>query len=289
MNTIDLHMHTHVSDGAFSPEELVRQAHQLGLKIISITDHDEIDAIQPAQEAARQLGIEVISGTELSVTWNHKSIEILGYHFNPEGRELLALLEEKRRGRINRARAIVEKLAELGKPLSWEKVREISGPGSIGRPHIAQAMVEAGYVQTVKEAFDQYLGTNKPANVGSERQFSLEEGISAIHDAGGVAVIAHPILPDVDNYLDLDKILPDAIQAGIDGIEAYYTGYTEDITRMIEEKAFRHNLIVTGGSDYHGGNVNPHLRLGEVAVPEKCVEMIRQRAEWIRQRGMAES
>lgn len=287
MNTIDLHMHTHVSDGVFSPAELVQQAHKLGLKIISITDHDEIDAIRPAQEAARQLGMEVISGTELSVTWNNQSMEILGYHFRTDGRELLALLAEKKRGRINRARAIVEKLAELGMPLLWDKVQEIGGPGSIGRPHIAQAMVEAGYVQNVKEAFDKYLGTDKPANVGSERQFSLEEGISAIHEAGGVAVIAHPILPGVDDYLDLDKILPDAIRAGIDGIEAYYTGYTEDITRMIEEKAFRHNLIVTGGSDYHGGNVNPHLRLGEVAVPEKCVEMIRQRAAWIRQQASA--
>ncbi len=283
MNKIDLHMHSTVSDGALSPSDLVAEAHRLGLEIIAITDHDAVDAVAPAQETGKHLGMEVLSGVELSVIWNEKSIEILGYDFNPESRGLVDLLRLKKENRIERARQTVEKLSALGLPLSFERVLEIGGPGSVGRPHIAQAMVEAGYVQETKEAFNKYLGTGKPGYVKGGSETSLGVGILAVHQAGGVAVIAHPIIPGVPDYLDLEKILPDALEAGIDGIEAYYTGYTPETTERIRSMAAEHYLIVTGGSDFHGGNINPHLRLGEVNVPYSCVVGIRERAAQVRE------
>ncbi len=275
---IDLHMHSNQSDGFYTPADLVKLAYDAGLRTIAITDHDNMDAVRPAQEAAKALpGMEVIPGVEISVIWNHHSIEILGYGFDLDDPVLNDLLNMKKERRISRVRRTVEKLAALNVNVSFERVMELGGEGSVGRPHVAQALVEAGYVKDTREAFDVYLGSSKPGYVSGGADTSLQEGIDAVHHARGLAVTAHPILPDVPDYLDLEKYVPDAAAAGIDGIEGYYSEWTEENIRTIAEIAAQHNWLRTGGSDFHGGDINPHLRLGQVHVPDEVLVEMRRR------------
>src|SRR5579885_1684383 len=192
MGEVDLHLHTTASDGRLTPQELVKLAAERGLRVIAITDHDTTDGVGPAQAAAARFAdLRLIPGVEMSVDIAEAEVHLLGYWVDLDNREFQQLLAWSRDGRVNRARRILEKLAELGMSVEWERVRELAGDGAVGRPHIAQAMVERGYVADIREAFDRYLGRGRPAYVERER-LTPEQGIRSVLAVGGLPVLAHP-------------------------------------------------------------------------------------------------
>jgi predicted metal-dependent phosphoesterase TrpH len=274
----DLHIHSTFSDGVMSPAELVMAAEQIRLRNIAITDHDSVDGVPLAVAAGYKRSINVMPGLELSVDWRGSSIDLLGYAVDVSHQALVHELNERHLKRLERVRKTLDILAKEGVQLDWDDVAAIGGEGAIGRPHIAWAMMRKGYVASVEEAFSIYLGQDCAANVPSDAKLSLPDGIALIHKAKGVAIIAHPYMPEFPEYLDINEILPEALDAGIDGIEAYYTGYTVERTAQLVDLAKRYDLIVTGGSDFHGGNQLPHCKLGAVNVPSECVAAIWDRS-----------
>ena len=253
---------------------------EAGLAAVALADHDNIDGIPAAREAGQQLGVEVISGVELSVVWeDFEDIHLLGYGFDPENPTLRASLAEFQAFREGRNEQVVErvnvKLAEEGRePLDFGRVRELAG-GTVGRPHIAQALMAKGYVSHTEEAFSRYL---VPCNV-PKRFFPAAEAIDLIHAAGGVAVLAHP--PYIARDRRLRQKVFDALAAlGLDGIEAWNTGADNDEVDWTITQARRRNLIVTGGTDFHGLEGEAILlggSRGNLKIPYSCVEEIRER------------
>ena len=266
---VDLHSHTNASDGEHSPEELVALARDRGLAVLALTDHDTTAGIERALAAAARAGdIELIPGVELSTDVPGHEIHVLGYFVNFRNPEFLAMINKFHDGRIGRAEKIVAKLEGLGAPISFARVQEIAGDGSIGRPHVAQALVEAGHVSTMKAAFDQFLANDKPAYV---EHYSLPptEAVKLILSAGGVPVLAHP--------RGVVQFVPDLVTAGLLGLECYYPEYAEHEQRELVELARRYGLIATGGSDFHGLHKMGHLSgLGKIYVPPEAVEKLRR-------------
>lgn len=279
---VDLHLHTTVSDGALRPEELVEAAASVGIQVMAVTDHDSVDGIHEAERAASGLPIEVIPGIEVSASLEADEIHVLGYLFDADDPGLRGALSRLQEGRMEQARAMVERLGELGCPLDWGRVMAIATGGSIGRPHIAKALVERGYVGSVNEAFLRFLKRGGPGYVEG-RKLLPQEAVSLIGAAGGVSSLAHPIIVGASDYrLDLPRLLPAMAEAGLAGIEAYYKGYTPEITTALLDLAARYRLVPTGGSDFHGGGVVADAELGGVEVPWETVEGLRSR-----QRGSA--
>jgi len=271
---VDLHLHTLASDGRLSPTELVRLAASQGLKTIAVTDHDTTDGLAEAFEAARRFpGLRIIPGIELSADVPGDEVHVLGYFINPEDAELQAELVRFREGRVDRAKTMVEKLGQLGIHVEWERVQHFAGDGAVGRPHIAMALVEAGYCQEPKDAFPEYLGRNGLAYV--ERvKLTPAEAVGMIRRAGGAAVLAHPAYMN-----DMESGIASLSGIGLAGIEVHYAKYREDTIRQLARIARQYELIPCGGSDYHGmgnsdeclpGENGPALetvdRLEEVAV-----------------------
>jgi len=253
---IDLHLHTTASDGQYSPEAVVQNARKLALTVIAITDHDTIDGIAPAQAEARRTGalppIRVLPGIELSAEDEAGDVHILGYCFDPESSVLRDRLSDFRTQRYSRGQQMVAKLAALGMPLTWESVLSQASDGeaiaAIGRPHVARALVAAGYVESVRDAFDRYLHHGGPAYVA---RLSPEEAVELIHAAGGAAVLAHPgLLPDP--LAMIDRLVP----VGLDGIEVMHPKNPADVRLNLLARASRYDLIVTGGSDFHGKDIS---------------------------------
>lgn len=274
---VDLHLHTTVSDGALRPEELVRAASAAGVEVMAVTDHDSIDGIREAERAASELPIEVIPGIELSAGLDGDDIHVLGYLLDPESRPLHKALSRLQEGRVTQARSMVERLKELGWPLDWERVMALAQGSSIGRPHIARALIEQGYVGSVDEAFSRFLRRGGPGYVEGEKLLP-QAAVGLIREAGGVPSLAHPIIVGANDYrLDLDRLLPAMVEAGLEGIEAYYKGYTPELTARLLALASRHRLIPTGGSDFHGGGVVADAELGAVEVPWETVDLLRRR------------
>ena len=275
---VDLHLHSTFSDGTLTPTELVTEAAGAGLRAIALADHDNVDGIPEAIAAGRRLGVEVISAVELSVVWqNYQDLHLLGYAFDHENQVLQEALADFQAFRSGRSRRIVEKINrqlqnEGRRPLDYEAIRTLAG-GTIGRPHVGHALLAAGYVQSMDDAFESYLiPCNEP-----KRFFPIDEAIRLIHDAGGCAVLAHPPFIGVDEETLL-KLLDQFIAMGLDGLEAYNSGTgNDDIDRYIS-LARRKGLIVTGGSDFHqplpGGIVIGAGR-GNLKIPYRCVEEIR--------------
>ena len=271
---VDLHLHTLASDGRLSPTELVRLAASQGLKTIAVTDHDTTDGLAEAFEAAKRFpGLRIIPGIELSADVPGDEVHVLGYFINPEDAELQAELVRFREGRVDRAKRMVEKLGQLGIHVEWERVQHFAGDGAVGRPHIAMALVEAGYCQEPKDAFPEYLGRNGLAYV--ERvKLTPAEAVGMIQRAGGAAVLAHPAYMN-----DMESGIASLSGIGLAGIEVHYAKYREDTIRQLARIARQYELIPCGGSDYHGmrnsdeclpGENGPALetvdRLEEVAV-----------------------
>jgi len=268
-STVDLHLHTLCSDGEFPPEEVVRQAASKGLRTIAIADHDTMAGIPQAMRSARALSLRLIPAVEISCELAEGEVHLLGYFVDCDrDTPLSRMLARFRASRAERARAMLEKLARLGMPLTWGEVEAFAGGESVGRPHVAQALVARGYVQSVAEAFERYLFRGGPAYV-PRFKLAPEEAIALIHDSGGVAVLAHP--------LDIVDVIGWLAGEGLDGLEAYYPGYTPDVSAQIVAIAQRAGLIVTGGSDYHGPRVSPGIEIGSVDVPEAVVQALDER------------
>ena len=277
VSRVDLHLHTTVSDGALRPEELVRAASIAGIEVMAVTDHDSVDGIRDAERAASDLSIQVIPGIEVSASLDDNDVHVLGYFLDPGDRVLREALSRLQEGRVAQARSMVERLTELGWPLDWDRVMAIAQGGSVGRPHIARALIERGYVGSVDEAFSRFLRRGGPGYVEGQKLLP-QEAVSLIKKAGGVPSLAHPIIVGASDYrLDLDRLLPVMVEAGLDGIEAYYKGYTPEVTAFLFGLASQYRLVPTGGSDFHGGGVVADAELGAVEVPWGTVERLRDR------------
>ncbi len=275
---IDLHLHSTCSDGYYTPEEVVRLAEQAGLRAIALADHDNIDGVSRAMAAGADAGIEVLSGVELSSQWfQFTDMHLLGYGFDYQDPYMIRALDEFQEFRTNRNRQIVAKvnqklLGENRQPIDPDDVRRMAG-GTIGRPHIARALRQAGYVTSNDEAFERYL---VPCNV-PKRYFPADEAIRLIHGSGGIAVLAHPPYVTRD-HAQLEKLVVELVRLGLDGIEAYNNGSSLEDTDWLIKLARRHQLVVTGGSDFHGDSGSV-IAVGKgvrgIKVPYRCVEEIK--------------
>jgi 3',5'-nucleoside bisphosphate phosphatase len=284
MNQVDLHCHTTASDGALEPAELVRRAARLALSIVSITDHDTVSGVAAARAAGKTLGVEIIPGVEINTDVPGSEIHVLGYFIDYEDDALESDLVRLREGRLARARKIVDKLGDLGAPVRLERVLQIARDAAVGRPHLAQALMEAGHVNTFNEAFDRYLGRNSPAYV-ERMTFTPAEACQLIRRSGGIPVLAHPVFFDTvgkaNGPLPLEGMLPELMAAGLMGLEVYYPNYNARTTEYLMLLARRHGLLLTGGTDFHG-IIPERMDLGAVYVPMKAVR--RLRAAWERLR-----
>lgn len=270
MRYADLHTHTYHSDGTRSPKEVVDVALAHGIDILCISDHDNLAAYFEIKPYADSRGVTLIPGMELSCAYEGVDVHILAYAFNPHDEPIEQRLRRFRETRHQRGYAIVQRLRDLGLNIDPERVDQLAAGGAMGRPHVARALVEAGYVASVAEAFDKYLGTGKPGNIDKER-FSISEAVSLIHNAGGITSIAHPTL-----YPNHEQLVPKLLDLGIDGIEVQHP----DIDRWERERythlaRFR-GKIATGGSDDHG-TVKTSETLGTVKVPENTIGAILER------------
>ena len=273
---VDLHLHTTASDGRLSPTELVQLAARQGLKQIAISDHDTTEGLAEAFQAAEEFpGLRIIPAIELSTDIPGDEVHVLGYFLRCEDEELQKILRSFREGRLERGRLIVEKLATLGINIEWERVQEIAGDGSVGRPHIALAMVEKGYCKEPKEAFPEYLGRNGSAYV-ERPKMEPAEAVQMLIRFGAVPVLAHPA------YIsDMETIIAELAGAGLMGLEVYYAQFTEDTVQHLADLAQQHGLIPCGGSDYHGlGNSGEPLP-GTLGPPPDTVERLEEAARQI--------
>lgn len=277
MRYIDLHTHSTFSDGTMAPAVLLRAAKEAELSAIALTDHDTMTGLDEAERAGAETGVEVIPGVELSATQNGKEVHILGYGLDRSNPELLALLEKLQKIRHERNLAILDKLAELGIDIDRDAL--FAGhPGLIGRPHIARLLVRRKVVNNTEQAFYRYLKKNAMAYVAAER-FPAPETIGTIKKAGGLAVLAHPTT--------LDKSLPKIAENieylhnhGLDGIEAIYPGHTTKIRQGLFGLAKKLDLIITGGSDFHGP-IKQGINIGGAPVmppvPYQLLERMKER------------
>ena len=268
--TVDLHSHTHYSDGAHAPGELVRRARAAGIDVLAITDHDSVDAWDEAVEEGRRAGVELIAGVELSATLGRKDVHILGYMFDPHNREFRDILSLLKRERRMRAERIVEKLHDMKLPLPFESVLAYAGLGAIGRPHIAAALVDNGYTSTYAEAFVTLIGDSCPAFEPKYR-IAPEHAVEIIANAGGVSILAHP-----GWSLTEDELLQ-LIRAGIDGIETVHPAHDEARTAYYRGIASTYFLLETGGSDFHGGKRDDDANFGNVTVTSAVVDAMKLR------------
>jgi hypothetical protein len=274
VSKVDLHIHSTASDGRHSPQEIVRRAAGLGLEVIALADHDSVDGIAPALEEARKLNrLQFIPAVEVSTDIPSGEVHILGYFIDYTGEELAAALERFRYSREGRAQGMVAKLAELGVHISWERVRGIAGDGAIGRPHIAQAMLEKGHIGSIKEAFDRYIARDGPAYVERDKM-TPEEAVRLILRNRGLPVMAHPFTAP-----EPEAMIVELKAAGMVGIEAYYNNYMNEEIGNLIALAKNHGLIITGGSDYHGLDESNETLMGGVEVPMEAVNRLIARAE----------
>lgn len=274
MKYADLHIHTSYSDSTFSPQEVVSYAKSKALSAIAICDHDSIDGIEQCQEAGSQLDIEVIPGIEMTVEKPDAEIHILGYFIDWKRDWFQKKLEEIQAARIDRIYKMVEKLKELNLNMDAADIFKLSGKGSVGRLHVAQAMLKAGLIKNYNEAFSKYIGFRKPCYVPNIK-FSPQEAIGTLLKVGGVPVLAHPRLMGKDEYI------PELVKYGLKGIEVYHTDHKPGMTRHYEEIAKAQGLLMTGGSDCHGMGKG-RILIGSVRVSYELVERLKEESEKIR-------
>jgi hypothetical protein len=284
---IDLHTHTIASDGELTPQELVAQAASLGIQVLGITDHDTTEGLPAALEEAGRWDISIVPGVEISTVSDREEIHLLGYFVELDNPELQTLLARTRKARRERAQKMLVRLAGLGLPIEWGRLVEISGgTGSIGRPHVAATLLEAGHVDSYDEAFNLWIGRDCPAYV-ERYKLSPEEAIRLIRSSGGLPVLAHPYAFSRTGQqragLDLSNWLPRLRRAGLEGIEIYYPRYPRRASRHLLTQAIRHGLVITGGSDFHGGLLSNSL--GAVHVPWAVWQGLQQRHRLLRSKS----
>jgi 3',5'-nucleoside bisphosphate phosphatase len=268
VSQIDLHIHSTASDGRLTPAAVVRQAADGGLTIIALADHDTIDGIAPALAAARAYpGFTVIPGVEISTDIPHGELHVLGYFITYNDPVFGSSLERFRNSRLERARKMVAKLGDLGIHIEWRRVQEIAGDSSIGRPHIAQAMLEGGHITTMKQAFNEYLARDKPAYVEREKM-TPRQTMELITGARGLPVLAHPLTLD-----DPEAMVRELKPYGLAGLEVYYGGYTEADINGLLRLTRKYGLIPTGGSDFHGIEAT-ETPIGGIDLPLDAVRQL---------------
>jgi len=270
----DLHTHSNCSDGRLSPTALVELAVARGVQIMALTDHDSVEGIPEAAAAAsRYHDFTLVPGVEMSTDIPSGEVHMLGYFLDPKDgvlREELASLRDARR---DRGYLMVQKLRDMGKDISWERVQALAGDGAVGRPHIARAMLEKGHIDSLQEAFESYIGRNGPAYV-ERTKMSPVETVSFLSQRGSLPVLAHP-----RELEDLEGLLPDLRRAGLVGMEVYYQDYDEPAIERLLSIARKYSLVPTGGSDFHGLG-GEHERLpGDIPLPDEAVDTFMALAE----------
>ena len=269
MKFADLHLHTYFSDGTFSPEELVGHGHRLGFAALALTDHDSVEGCVRMAAACQAAGIDFIPGTELTAEHNDTEIHLLGYCLDTENQTLLTKIARFQTVRQNRIHEMVARLNGLKVPLKVESVFELANCKSPGRPHVARALVKAGLVGNLDEAFERFLKKNRPAWVPKAKMSALE-AIELIHQAGGLAVMAHPGLNRTDD------VIPVLVEEGLDGIECFHTKHSTVLSERYLEVADKFQLLITGGSDCHGFSKGKPL-IGTVKLPYEHVQKLKQK------------
>ncbi len=267
---IDLHTHSTASDGLYTPAELVKQAREAGLSLIALTDHDTTNGLEEAQAAGQAHHLEIIPGIEINTDHAGTEVHMLGYFLDYQQPAFQQTLQTLRDRRVARAQRMVTRLQELGLQITWERVRELAA-GTVGRPHLAAALVEQGYAASVADAFNRYLSRGRPGYVPRYKLTPLD-AVQLIQSVHGLPVLAHPAeLPD------LDSLLTSLTQAGLAGLEVYYGEYPPEIVERLHALAEKYQLLSTGGSDYHGPGIHP-TPLGKRQVPAEIVEQLRSLA-----------
>jgi len=257
---IDLHIHSTFSDGSLTPSEIVARAKSIGLSAVALTDHDTCGGVEQFLAAGRTAGIETLGGVEISVEFRGHTVHILGYGIDPAHERLTQTLEKIVSGRDDRNERIIRKLQLLGVRIEMEEVRAVAGEQVVGRPHIAQVLINKGVVGNFNEAFERFLGRGRPAYCERFR-LEPEPAIALISEAGGLAVLAHPVYIGLGSPEALASAVARWKEAGLAGIEAYYPDHSEEQTRFYIELAERFDLLITGGTDFHGA-IRPEVSLG---------------------------
>jgi predicted metal-dependent phosphoesterase TrpH len=279
MGFIDLHTHSNASDGSFPPRKVVRLAKERGLQALALTDHDTIDGLAEAVAAGQEFGLEIIPGVEISARHANGSMHILGYFLDYESEILARRLVVLKQARKDRNPQIIAKLNDLGIPLTMEQVERISGGGQVGRPHIARALYEGGYVRSLQEAFDVYLGNNGRAYV-SKFRFPPEEALAMIRDAHGIPVLAHPFTLGLHTSETLRPLLQELMAQGLAGMECYYPEHSSAQEDLYLSLARELGLLITGGSDFHGDN-KPEVTLGRITCqPLLVYDLVVAMKQW---------
>lgn len=268
MKTADLHVHTFYSDGTDSPERVAELAKEAGLSAIALTDHDNTEALALAQPAAQRVGLELIPGIEMSASMDGLEVHILGLFINFSHQPLVEHLKVQQQRRVHRVHEMTKRLAAVGVRIEAEEVLQLAGVGTVGRPHVARILLKRGYVSSLPEAFERYLGPKNPGFVPGST-VAPAAIIRLIRDAGGVPVLAHPI------FLKRDALIDDFTRDGLAGLEVYHSSHTPEQVRQYEMVADRLKLLPTGGSDYHGAS-KEGLPIGAVKIPYEYVDALRQ-------------
>ena len=269
MGKADLHIHTTASDGNSTPTEIVKLASEQKLDVISITDHDSIAGLEEAMDAAEKLGIEVSPGTEITALYEEREAHLLAYGFDTDNTDFNKLMMGHRKARVERGKWILDKLSREGLDLDMDEVRAEANGSNIGRPHIAAVLISKGYVASFKEAFIRYLSNQQLGIIPSD-YFSLEDVIETVKAAGGATVIAHP------GQMYSEDELEELVKAGIDGIEVVHPSHNYELQKKMEAFADRHNLLSTGGSDFHGQSQEYQKYFGVITISTEKVNRMKR-------------
>ena len=275
---VDLHIHSTASDGSLSPLQIVKTAENVGLRAIAITDHDTVEGSLEALKLQHSTDVEIISGIEISVGVDTGTMHILGYLIDLEDVSFRQTLKVVQEARANRNLEIIRRLQDLGVDINYDEVLKVSGGGQIGRPHVAQVLVQKGIVHSIDEAFSKLLRKGRPAYIERYRLLP-DEAIKTILQAGGVPVLAHPFTLDAKTEVELDRVLADLKEAGLKGVEVFYPAHGPELTALYERLAHSHGLLITGGTDFHGKvtvGINIGVGRGDLRVPYQLVEELKK-------------
>lgn len=279
MKTVDLHSHSYISDGSLSPSELAEYARKMNLSAFALTDHDSADGLKEAQEAADKSDIEFVPGIEFSAVINEQNFHLLGLFIDFQNNVLESELQAIKEERNNRNRVMLKKLNDLGLDISMEDVLKYSGKGIVSRVHFAKALLEKGITSSYKDGFDRFLRNDGPAYV-KRNSIQAKKAIDLIHLCGGVAVLAHPLSYKLSDK-NVDKLTKNLKDAGIDGIEVFYSTHSSAQTAFVKKLADKYSLLYSGGSDFHGES-KPGLELGigygSLSVPYTVYEKLKRKA-----------
>jgi predicted metal-dependent phosphoesterase TrpH len=277
---VDLHCHSTASDGTLAPAAVVRLAQRSGLSALSLTDHDTIGGIEEAAAEAALLGLDFLPGIEISCEFARGTMHLLGYGIDPASTVLRDLTRRLIEARDDRNPRIIRKLNELGVAITMQEVEAESGDGVVGRPHIAAILVRKGYVSSIKQAFDKYLGTGALAYFDKERILP-REAFDLVHRSGGLPVLAHPVQLRAENDAQLERIIKDCADMGLIGLEVIHSDHTAELVDKYSKLADKLGLLKTGGSDFHGSN-KTNIQLGIAngrRVPREWFDALVARAD----------